>query len=31
MGVVIIEGKGSFGGEFVASHCNQWGHSIVVA
>jgi len=23
--VVIVEGKGSFGGEFGASHCNQWG------
>ena len=24
-GVVIVEVKGQFWGEFVASHCNQWG------
>jgi len=24
-GVVIVEGKRQFGGEFGASHCNQWG------
>jgi len=24
-GVVIVEGKGQFWGEFGASHCNQWG------
>jgi len=24
-GVVIVEGKGHFGGGFDASHCNQWG------
>jgi len=27
----IVEGKRAvFGGEFGASHCNQWGHSFVV-
>ena len=25
MGIVIVEGKGQFGGEFGASHCNQRG------
>jgi len=25
MRVVIVEGRDSFGGEFEASHCNQWG------
>jgi len=25
MGVVIVEGKGQFWGEFGAFHCNQWG------
>jgi len=25
MGMVIVEGRGQFGGEFGASHCNQWG------
>ena len=24
-GVLIVEGMGSFGGEFGASYCNQWG------
>jgi len=24
MGVVIVERKGQFGGEFGVSHCNQW-------
>jgi len=24
MGVVIVEGKGSFGGGLGVSHCNQW-------
>jgi len=28
--VVIVEGKGQFGGEFAASHCNQWGFCCVV-
>jgi len=28
--VVIIEGEESFGGEFGASHCNQWGLCYVV-
>jgi len=23
--VIIVDGKGSFGDEFGASHCNQWG------
>ena len=30
MGVIIVEGKVSFGGEVWASHCNQWGHCCVV-
>ena len=29
-GVVIIEGKGSFGSEFGASHCYQWGLCCIV-
>ena len=29
-GVVIVEGKGLLGGEFGASHCNQWGLCCVV-
>jgi len=29
-GVVIVEGKGQFWGEFGASHSNQWGCSCVV-
>jgi len=24
MGVEIAQGEGNFGGEFGASHCNQW-------
>jgi len=24
-GEMIVKGEGSFGGEFGASHCNQWG------
>ena len=24
-GVMIVEGKGQFWGEFGVSHCNQWG------
>jgi len=25
-----LRGRGSFGGEFAASHCNQWGFCCVV-
>ena len=29
-GAAIVEGKEHFGGEFGASHCNQWGLCCVV-